>query len=77
MVNTEAFFTMLDLHQVILTKKEVNLLKKQFEKGDKIQYKAALNTLRIDLASAGVGEEQWVIAKQQENNSTPIFDTPQ
>lgn len=57
MVNSDAFFTMLELHQVILTAKEINKLKHQFQKGDKIRYKDAVNTLRIDKVAAGMGEE--------------------
>jgi len=64
-VKTEAFFTLLELHNVFLSSKDRENLKQMFEKGQFIKYLDALNSLRIDRSAALAGEEFWCVAESR------------
>ena len=66
-VKTEAFFTLLELHNVFLSTKDRADLKQRFENGQMIKYLDALNSLRIDRSAALVGEEVWCVAESRQN----------
>ena len=63
-VKEEAFFTILQLHGIILTQEEQNKLKKNHARAGKIDFKDALHAVNIDLDSAVLKEEKWQVAKQ-------------
>jgi hypothetical protein len=71
-IKTEAFFTLLELHKVILTTKEKTILQEKFQNGQMIKYLEALSSLRIDRGAALAGEEVWCVP---ESNQT-TEDTP-
>ena len=52
---------MIKLHEVVLSKKDQDDIKKRFCNGDFIKYKEALGELTIDLMSAVDSEVKWVI----------------
>lgn len=52
---------MLSLHKIDLEAKDRSYLCKQFQNGDKIKYKEALERLCIDLDFASFEEKKWTV----------------
>ena len=65
MVKEDAFFTILKLHGVELSDAEVARLKKNFARANKINYTDALHSISIDLDSAVLNEEKWMVQDDQ------------
>lgn len=54
---------MLVLHKIELTQKDKAYLTKQFQNGDKIKYKDAVQLLVIDLDTAAFDEKKWTVSR--------------
>ena len=57
---------MLALHKIDLSQKDKTYLAKQFQNGDKIKYKEAMQLLVIDLDTAAFDEKKWTVQRPEE-----------
>ena len=62
---------MLALHKIELPQKDKTYLTKQFQNGDKIKYKDAVQLLVIDLDTAAFDEKKWTVSRPTQ----PVKDT--
>lgn len=64
LVKEDAFFTILKLHGIDLGEAEKNRLKKAHSRAGKINFSDALQEITIDLDTAVLNEEKWIVSKQ-------------
>ena len=64
MVKEQAFFKLLELHNITLTAEEINSLKKNHGRGGKVNYNDALHSINVDLDVAVFNEEKWTVPQQ-------------
>ena len=57
---------MLSLHKIDLTSKDKAYLTKQFQNGDQLKYKEALERLTIDLDFASMDEKKWTVQRPED-----------
>ena len=64
LVKEDAFFTILKLHGIDLEEAEKSRLKKAHSRAGKICFADALQAITIDLDTAVLNEEKWVVPAQ-------------